>query len=367
MADQAKSEPAVRMRPAVFADAAAIDQVHRRNGMGPLDAAAWRFCWESYPFESEFAGVPIGWVLETGAGEVVGTIGNVHMLYEMAGRRYKAAIATAWAVDAAYRGKALHLTTTFFRQSGVDLWINGSASPTASRVLTGLKIPRIPVPSYNVPCFWASNTRGFAQAALHRRGVPASSLAAYPVGMGLLFRDILRRSGRGKKSGTVRRLQAFDERFDGLWPLIAAGPARLRAVRNRAVLDWRFRSELAESRAAILAAESGGKLTGYAVLLRRPGNELGMKLYDIADLQAAGDDAAVFRDLLLGAVKAAREDGMDAVKLLTGTPAKRAPADALQPYTYQLPFWQLYYKAAPELNSALGTADAWDLSLFDIY
>jgi hypothetical protein len=53
--------------------------------------------------------------------------------------------------------------------------------------------------------------------------------------------------------------------------------------------------------------------------------------------------------------------------LLTGTPAKRVPAMALLPYTYQLPFWQLYYKASPALKPVLGSADAWDFSLFDTY
>ncbi len=48
---------------------------------------------------------------------------------------------------------------------------------------------------------------------------------------------------------------------------------------------------------------------------------------------------------------------------MSGTPAKRAPADALQPYAINLPFWQLYYKAAtPELSADLATAGAWDIS-----
>ncbi len=102
--------------------------------------------------------------------------------------------------------------------------------------------------------------------------------------------------------------------------------------------------------------------------MRRKGAELGMDLYDVADIQAAGDDPATMKDLLLGSIRIAREDGADAVKFMSGTPAKRVPADALRPYTYRLPFWQLYYKAAtPELSADLATADAWDISLFDTY
>jgi len=335
--------------------------------MAEFDAESWRSRWESYPFAEAYRDIPIGWVLETDTGEVVGTIGNVQMLYEMGGRRFKGAIAADWAVDAEYRGKALHLVTAFFKQKGPALMVNGSASPTASKVLAGLQIPRIPIPDYSSPCFWAARPAAFAKAALSRRGTPAASFLSYPAGLVLLVRDILRRSGRGRLSGPVRRLGAFDDRFDSLWERIAAGPARLRAVRTRAVLDWKYASDVEGGRAAVLASESGGKLSGYIVLMRRPGSDLGMGLYDVGDFQVAGDDPAVYRDLLLAAVQLAREEGMDAVKLMTGTPAKRLPARALQPYSYQLPFWQLYYRASPELKPALASPDAWDFSLFDTY
>jgi hypothetical protein len=367
MTDLINLEVPLRIRPAVFADAEAINKVHLRNGMGTFDTASWRFCWEAYPFAQEFANVPIGWVMETSDGTVVGTIGNIHMMYEMNGRRFKAAIAAAWAVDSPYRGKSLSLATTFFKQKGVELKLNGSANLTATRVLTGLQIPRIPIPSYSSPCFWAADPRAFARAALARKGIPLASVLAYPAGIALAVRDVLRRSGRGRLSYKVRRLQKFDDRFDLLWQSISTVPSRMRAVRTEAVLVWRFGSVLNAGRAAILVAESNAELVGYTVLVRRDGSELGMQLYDVADLQAAGDDPTVFNDLLLGAIQLARSEHVDAVKLMTGTPAKRTPADALRPYTYRLPFWQLYYKASPELSAALGSAEAWDFSPFDTY
>jgi hypothetical protein len=367
MRDPKEFPPASRIRAATFDDGEGIRRVHKTNGLDEFDPQTWRALRVSYPFADEFGDIPTGWVLETDDGAVVGSIGNIPLMYELDGRRLRVALATAWGVDEAHRGRALHLTTAFFKQKGPDVLLNGSASPTASRVLTGLQIPRIPIPDYSSPCFWAANPRAFAKAVLQRRKKPAAALLAWPAGLALLVRDIVRGSGRGKPSAPVRRLPGFDGRFDALWRRIAGGPSRLRAVRTEAVLDWRFRAELAAGRAAILAAEAGGELSGYAVLVRRPGSDLGMGLYDVADFQAAGDDPAVYRDLLLGAVRLAREQGVDAVKLMTGTPAKRAPALALQPYTYQLPFWQLYYKAAPELKRALATADAWDFSLFDTY
>jgi hypothetical protein len=367
MTNQANSPPVARIRTARLTDAEAIRGVHERNGLGSFDISDWRANWEAYPFAAEFSDIPIGWVLEAEDGAVVGTLGNIHMLYEMDGRRLRAAIATAWAVNTPYRGMALHLTTAFFKQKGLDLCLNGSASPTASRVLSGLRIPRIPIPDYSTPCFWAANPRNFANAVLRRRNLTGASILSYPAGLALFIHDAVRGSGRGKLKGTVRRLNAFDDRFDSLCERIGSGGSRLRAVRSRAVLEWRFRSDLAAGRVAVLGAGSGGDLSGYIVLVRRPEQELGMSLYDVADLQAVADDPAVYRDLLISAVQLAREDGVDAVKLLTGTPAKRAPSEALRPHSYQLPLWQLYYRAAHWLRPALVSADAWDFSLFDTY
>ena len=358
----------LRIRQTAFEDAAAIASLNRRNGMGDIDPSAWRQRWEAHPFKTEFTDIPIGWVLETDDGSVAGSLENVHMLYEIGGRRIKGAVAAGWAVDAEHRGKSLQLLTTFLRQKGIDLTMVLSSSPTTAQLLTLMKVARIPIPDYATPCFWAVHPRAFAKAAFKGGRSPGRprwrGLLVSRCSRGISYRG----SGRGRELLSVRRLSEFDDRFDALWQKVNAGITRLRAVRTRAVLAWRFGTELHNGQAAIIVAERGGTLLGYAVLLRRQGGELGMDLCDVADLQAVGDDPTTTRDLLLGSIRIAREDGADALKFMSGTPAKRAPADALQPYTYHLPFWQMYYKAAaPELNADLATADAWDISLFDTY
>jgi hypothetical protein len=355
-----------RIRPATFQDAEAIAQVCQRNGMSGLDTATWRECWEGYPFAGQFRDVPIGWVLETQSGGVVGNLGNVRLLYEIGGRRLRAGIATAWAVDAGHRGQSLALMVAFLEQKNIDLMLDGSASHIASQLLTAMRIGRIPIPDYATPFFWAIRRRAFVRAALVRRSIPGASVLAWPAGLILLARDLFRIGGRRRISSPVRRVVRFDDRFDELWRRIAAGPPRLRAVRTREVLEWRFRVELRENHAAIIVAEDAGTLTGYAVLVRRL-QDTGMELYDVADLQAVGDDPTIIRNLLLGSFNVAREEGADAVKFMSGTPAKRIPADSLQPYTYHLPFWSLYYKTSPEFSSALGSAHAWDFSVFDTW
>jgi hypothetical protein len=350
-----------RVRVATFEDAAAIRDLNARNGMAGLDIVAWRQNWEAHPFAAEFQGIPTGWVLETDQGAVVGNLDNVQLLYEMGGKRIKGVVASCWAVDAEYRGKSLQLLTAFLRQKDADLCLIDSASPATAQILTAMKIPRIPIPDYATPCFWALHRRAFAKAALGRKQIRAAPLLAWPAGFALSARDIWRGSGRGRMNTAVQRLADFDDRFDELWQRINAGPPRLRAIRTRGALEWRFRTERKEGRAAIVVADCG-----YAVLVRRDG--WGMDLYDIADLQAVGDDPSVITDLLLWSINLAREDGADAVKFMTGLPAKFSAAVALHPYTYRMPLWQLYYKvASPELASFLFPPDAWDLSWFDTF
>lgn len=358
----------VRVRVATFADAEAIGRVHKRNGMGDLDLEAWRSQWEAYPFETEFRDVPIGWVLEADGGSLVGALDNVHTLYELDGKRIKGVVAAGWVVDKEQRGKSLQLMTAFLRQKGVGLALIVSASTVTAQVLTAVKIPRIPLPDYAAPCFWALSRRAFARAALLRRSVRGAALLAWPAGLALLARDLVRGSGRGHLNSAVRRLPEFDDRFDAFCHSLSATPVRLRAVRTRAVLEWRFRAAMRRRGIAIVVAERAAALLGYAILVRREGSDLGMDLYEIADLQAAADDPSTLRDLLLGSIRIAREAGADAVKLATGSPVKRAPALALKPYSYRLPFWQLYFKAeSPETGSLLQAADAWDFGFFDTY
>jgi hypothetical protein len=201
---------------------------------------------------------------------------------------------------------------------------------------------------------------------LLRKSIPGAAILARPAGWALAVRDAVRRSGRGRLTSSVRGLVQFDQRFDEFWTRICDS-GRLRAIRTRAVLEWRFRGELRTRRIAVVAAERAATLVGYAVLTRREGTEMGMDLYEIADLQAESEDPSIVRDLLIGSIRIAREAGADAVKFAAGPSVKRTAAEALSPYSYRVPFWQQYFKAAPALVSQLSTADEWDFSRFDTF
>lgn len=367
MTTQDKPDSSVRLRPLAFEDGPAISALSEQNGMGKLDLPGWRAIWEDYPLASDFQDVAAGWVLSNDAGQVFGYLGNVHQMYESGGVLLKAAIATGWVVEAGQRGKSLQLVMAFYKQKGVDLYINGSANGSATRILTGFKIPRIPIPDYASPCFWAVRPQAFAKAVLRRKAVPGAGLLSWLAGPAIWVRDAARGSGRGRQSVAVERWTSFEAGLDDHWLRLSAAVPRLRAVRTAAVLEWRFGADLRAGRAILLVAGPRLRPLGYAVLMRRDAAEMGLEMMDIADIQAVGDDREVFTSLILASIAMTRKEGADALKFISGTPAKRRPALALKPYSYQLPFWQLYCKTAASVSVDLSSADDWDFSLFDTY
>ena len=110
----------------------------------------------------------MGFVLEAPDGEIVGSLDCVFLLYEFQGRRFTAIAQAGWDVDPAYRGSSLQLIGASFRLPGIDIVINGSSSLAAAKIMTALKIPRMPIPEYARPCFWAIRPGAVVKAALLR-------------------------------------------------------------------------------------------------------------------------------------------------------------------------------------------------------
>jgi hypothetical protein len=357
----------IRIRPMTVEDGTALCELGQRNGLWEMDVALWRSHWETHPFSAEFRSIPIGWVLDCGDGLISGAFVNEHILYELAGQRLLVCIGSNWGVEPNSRGSGLglQLLNAFLNQKGVDVCILGSASVIGAQIFTKLKLDHIPAPGYDKPYIWAVRPRTFAASALRKKGVPGAGALAWPVGVGLMAADFVRGSGRGRLKSTVRRLSGFDERFDAFWEKLRTGPRRLRAVRNRAALEWRYGTAPTHADTIVIVSERDGELTGYAVLVDRVSTD--MKVCDVADVQALAD-TSILRDLLLGSVPWARESGADVLKLMTANAEKQAVASALRPHRYTVPLWQLFYKAEnPALAKQLSASEVWDFSWFDTY
>jgi hypothetical protein len=358
----------IRLRTMTLDDAQAVCDLNRRIGLGDVPVAEWRRRWEAYPLSSEFQDIPIGWVLADNDGSIKGAFANVHLLYELAGRSLRGCIGCEWGVESEARGLSLQLLDRFLRQRGADICIVGTASPVTSEILTRLKVARIPAPGYDDALMWAVRPAVVAAGALRRKEIRGAGVLAWPAGVAIGLADFVNRSGRGRVSSTVRQVQAFDERFDSFWERLRRGSSRLRAVRSRAVLAWRFQSAMAKGEASVLVSEREGNLDGYAVLVHRRSPELGMTTFDVADFQALGNDVLILKDLLLSSIRLAREGGAGMLKLLTGDATKRSTAVLLRPHSYHVPLWQMYFKSPnPQLAQDLSRPDLWDFCLFDSY
>jgi len=344
-----------------------VNAVGVRNGFPAFDPEERRRWWRSHPFRREFEDIPSGWVLEDEAQRIVGTFSNVPMMYELDGKRWKAALASSWAVDRAYRSASLLLAMAYLNQKGVDLCLNGDANPVASRLMSATNVGRIPAEDCDLAFFWIIRHRAFASAFLRKKKIPGAAFLAFPASPFLRAADAFRRKGR-KPGNEVRRLSDFGAEFDALWEEIRLSPGPLRAVRTSAALRWRFGPALRNNGALILGLFRDNGLRGYAVLSANVGDALDVRTYVLADLQTAGHSPDDLGALIRGAIRAARDDGRDALKWWGGNAEKRRIARAHRPWSYRYPYWPAYYKAVhPDLKAALSSPQSWDFSLFDVF
>ena len=356
-----------RIRPSTLDDLEAIKAVSVRNGMPGFDTEERRTWWQSHPFRAEFEDVPLGWVLESDSGGIVGTLTNVHMMYELDGVRFRCCIASSWAVDAAHRKFSLLLMRAFFNQKHVDVCLNDSASRQTSQILTAIKISRIPSPDFDLSYLWITRRRAFAAAVLRHKKIPAAGWLSYPVSLALWAND-LRTFGRRRHLSNLKQLDGFDDAFGVFSEKLRKEPGRLRAIRSVDVLNWYFGSGLRNRDVTILGAFRERALAGYVVLLTNVRQHLGLRQFVIADLQALDDSPEVILDLLTAAVDATREQKLDALEWQGWNSAKREIALSTHPKSYRYPDWPLFYKAINrDLATELASSGVWDLSPFDVF
>jgi hypothetical protein len=357
----------IRVRAASLDDLETVREVSVRNGLSGFDCDERRRWWLSHPFRVEFEGVPIGWVLENSAGEIVGTFSNIHMMYEMEGQRFKCGIAGSWGVDPEYRSASLLLATSFFSQKGVDLCFNGSASSVSSRLMPVMKAKKVESTDYDLSYFWITGHRSFAEAVLRKKNIPTADALSHVAGLALRAVDGLRPKHQSH-SFSVTSLQGFGEEFDCFWKKLSRGRRCFRAVRSSAALEWRFGAALRQRRAIVLGALKNGELAGYIVLLEKCREHLKLREFVIADLQALDNSPEAILDLLSTAIEFTRECGLDALEFQGWSQAKRQIALKLKPRSYRYPVWPLYYKAIhPHVVSGLACSETLDCSPFDAF
>src|SRR6266404_116323 len=289
-----------KIRPTSFQDYAALIPVLERNRLiTTMSREEWQHIWMGNPFRDLFHDVPIGWALESEGGKLVGTISNLHSLCYFKGQLLRAVVSSSWAVDTEYRSWSLLLAKRYFQQNNVDLLLNTSAGPVASKVYPLFAKP-LPCPNYNRQLVWITDYLRFAEAALRKKEIRAPALLKYPAAMALRCLNTVRqRNSHSWREGQILSLAEFDDRFDKFWSALASRSTRLLTLRSCAALTWRFRRGIAQKQVFILATEEQGELTGYMVLLLRRVEDADLQEFRIVDVQVLDEQPGRLRVLLL--------------------------------------------------------------------
>ncbi len=362
-----------RIREARFEDHAGVAALEERYGLFTTPEADWRRRWEANPaIRGATETWPMGWVIETEAGDIAGFFGNIPMAYEIDGERLLAAATNSWVVDDDQRGQALELLGRFFAQPTVDLFLSTTANPTASTAMAAFKARKVPQPDCDEALFWITNHSGFARALATKAGLPMARVFGLLAGLGFGLADAVRGrpSGKAPEGYRLATVVTFDDRFDALWQRLRGGPGKLRFVRDRESLDWHFSRFLAEDQAWIGTCEGSGEkagaLTGYAVFVRQDNAAIGLRRAVLADFQADGDDPDVLRALVHAGLAECRARRLDVLEAVGFAPAKRHVLKGLAPWKRRLPTWPYLYKAREaSLADRLADPAYWDVGPID--
>jgi hypothetical protein len=358
------------IREARFEDYDQVRLLLSRHNLQSTPANEWRQLWLDNPLYQEVLHWwPIGWVLTTGQGRIVGHLGNVPLAYELDGRKLVAAAAHAWVVEDAYRSWSLGLIGQYFRQTHADLLLITTASRDASRVFEAFHMPRVPTGRFDRSSFWITHHRGVAESFLLSRRVRLSKVLSYPLAGALLLKDGFsgRSLPRWRPSAAVRQCTAFDDRFDSFWHDLRLHKCNmLLAVRNRSALHWRFATALRQGRASIFVVERRARLAAYSIFHRQDYPPIGLKRLRLVDYQTLDTIPNPLAEMVAAAIQLCRAEGIHMLETIGFHESTRKLLDELAPYRRTLPSWLYYYKAQHTgLAKELSNHEVWDPSLFD--
>jgi hypothetical protein len=361
-------QPGVKLREATFDDYVQIAAVESSQGLRARAAHEWTRLWRENPVYRKLGpGWPIGWVLENNAGRIVGSIGNVPLIYEFRGRQILVSAGRAWSVDPQYRGFALMLMDQYFSQSNVDLFLNTTVNALAAEGFGLFGSSPVPVGNWAASAFWITGYRGFAESALRIKRLPLARLARWPAAGVFYVKDrFMARKLAAPREIRVEWQTGFDERFDEFWNALKRDNPVFLGVRSREMLEWHFGPALREKRLWILTVSDGAALQAYAVFRRHDERRFGLTRMRLADFQSLRRQPGVLEAILHSALEQCRKQGVHALENVGCDLAKTRIIDECAPYRRTLPAWSYFYRAEDRpLQKALEDPAAWDPSSFD--
>lgn len=357
-----------KLREASCEDYTQIAALESRHGLIVSSPERWRDIWLTNPEYRNLQGCwPIGWVIEDEQGQIVASIGNVPLQYELAGRRILAVSGHAWVADLPYRSKALSLLDRVINQRDVDLYLNNSVNPESANAVSALDCARVPVGLWDESAFWITNYQGFIEGLLATKAKGLAKPLSYPFSAAVFLTDRLTTKGLRSGDVEVKSVAAFDDRFDDFWAeLKRMNPHVLLAVRTRQVLEWRFKHALLENRLWIATVADNTRLAAYAIFDRHDSSAFGLTRMLLVDFQSLDGSTALLEPVLCWALRKCRNEGMHVLQIIGRWLEKGEFIETAAPHRRKLESWRFVYRANnPRLAETLRDPRTWAPSLFD--
>src|SRR5205809_177190 len=380
-----------KLREARFEDYEQIARLESRFGLTAKPYNEWVHLWQGNPLYRELkTDWPIGWVLEDQDGKIVGSIGNIPLLYELDGRRILVASGRSWVADVEHRSASLMLLHNLIRQKHIDLYLNNTVGDIAIAAVTGLGCSRMPVGIWDEVAYWITNYREFFQSIAAMKNYrltrpfafPSwegswtrlkalrarfSKPLSYPLSAAAFLKDRLAKTSLNQRDVEVKPCRDFDDRFDSFWEDVKRNNRHLLlAVRRREVLEWHFKHALLGNRLWIVTAVDGHRLVAYAIFDKSVHPRYGFKQVKLVDYQSLEDGASMLEPLLSWTLRRCRSEGVHMLEHTGRWMEKGQFIETAAPYRRKLPTWTYFYHANnPELRGLLNSRQVWTPSLFD--
>jgi hypothetical protein len=314
--------------------------------------AVWHHRWLDNPAASP--GQPLGWILESAKGEVVGFAGIVPMRVKIGSQSFTAFCGANWSVRPEYRRHSLAIFRQYTALGASHVVLSTSVSHLAAPV-HARAMQRIPVEHTDQSLWWIIDPKRLLSLKLAQLGkksplwkavaVAAPALgvlgAAWPVVLGI-YTDrehrILPWLARAQIAFDcpplpVERVMSFDEEFDELW----AEHRQLHDViveRTAEFLHWRHvLLPRAAGECFVFACRERGRLLGY-VALQTPGSRSDVPLpgcFNVTDLFYPPEREDVLGNLMNAAFQFAVQQGGTVLKLSGFHPVVQAGLASQRP------------------------------------
>ena len=355
------------LRPASFDDLDAMRAVQTAHGLSVKAHPEWLRLWHENPAYKSLTGWPIGWVLETRRGRIVGALENIPSFCFLDGQRYTCAFGRGWAVDASYRSYGLLLQIQQMSQPNVDLIWTNTVNARTHKVLSGLGWREVPAGQWDRSALWITSYAEVLQRYLMARAPFVSSIAGPVLGLGSRLGGLQLRDRRRRLPYEWEWCSNFDTRFDEFWDALQGQrPGLLLSCRSRESLEWHYASAMARGQMLLLTAKRDSRLIAYAVFVRRDIRDFDLKRELLIDLQALRDEPGLVAAMMIEARRRLRLENVQILENLGCWLEATHPRFGGLRIRRRLGHWSyLYYAANKSLAERLPNPDFWYPTQYD--